>query len=43
MMTMERYKRTRRRPHPTWSEVLEVVLALGYRKVAGGKQTPVPG
>lgn len=30
---MERYMRLRRRRFPTWHEVLEVVLALGYRKV----------
>ena len=33
MMAMERYKRKRRRPFPTWHEVLQVVHALGYRKV----------
>ena len=31
MKAMERYKRENRRPFPTWSEVLEVVRALGYR------------
>jgi hypothetical protein len=30
---MERYKRENRRPFPTWSEVLEVLRSLGYRKV----------
>ena len=34
---MERYKRENRRPFPTWSEVLEVLRSLGYRKV--GEQT----
>jgi hypothetical protein len=33
MMAMERYKRKHRRPFPTWHEVLQVLLALGYRKV----------
>jgi hypothetical protein len=33
MMAMERYMRRRRRRFPTWHEVLQVVLALGYRKV----------
>ena len=32
MKAMERYKRQNRRPFPTWSEVLEVLRALGYRK-----------
>lgn len=33
MKAMELYKRLNHRPFPTWSEVLEVVIALGYRKV----------
>lgn len=33
MKTMERYKRENRRPFPTWSEVLEVLISMGYRKV----------
>jgi hypothetical protein len=32
---IERYRRENRRPFPTWSEVLEVVRSLGYRKRAG--------
>jgi hypothetical protein len=46
MKAMDRYKRENRRPFPTWSEVLEVLRSLGYRKVAeptdlpGGKRTP---
>jgi hypothetical protein len=31
MKAMEQYKRSNRRPFPTWSEVLEVIRALGYR------------
>ena len=31
---MEAYKNHRYRPYPTWSEVLEVAISLGYRKVA---------
>jgi len=54
MKAMDRYKRENRRPFPTWSEVLEVLHSLGYRRVAeptalpGGKrdsgtvQTPTP-
>ena len=41
MKAMDRYKRENRRPFPTWSEVLEVLRALGYRKVAD--PTPLPG
>ena len=46
MKAMDRYKRENRRPFPTWSEVLEVLRSLGYRKVAEptelptGKKTP---
>ncbi|QDU60896.1 hypothetical protein Pan216_17490 [Planctomycetes bacterium Pan216] len=34
MKAMDEYKREFARPFPTWSEVLEVAHALGYRKVA---------
>jgi hypothetical protein len=34
MKAMDQYKRDNRRPFPTWSEVLEVLYSLGYRKVA---------
>lgn len=34
MKAMDQYKRDNRRPFPTWSEVLEVLRAMGYRKVA---------
>lgn len=33
MNAMDNYKRRSGRPFPTWSEVLEVVRSLGYRKV----------
>jgi len=33
LLAMEHYKRKNRRPFPTWHEVLQVVQALGYRKV----------
>lgn len=33
MRAMDDYKRHSGRPFPTWSEVLEVVVSLGYRKV----------
>lgn len=34
IMAMDRYKRDKRRPFPTWSEVLTVLRGLGYRKAA---------
>jgi hypothetical protein len=34
LMAMNEYKRVNRRPFPTWTEVLDVMKALGYRKVA---------
>src|SRR6266850_4706990 len=41
MKAMDQYKRDNRRPFPTWSEVLEVLMSLGYRKVA--EPTNLPG
>lgn len=41
MQAMDQYKRANRRPFPTWSEVLEVLQALGYRRVA--EPTALPG
>jgi hypothetical protein len=40
MKAMERYKRENRRPFPTWSEVLEVLISLGYRKVEAEGDLP---
>jgi len=40
MRAVDEYKRRRRRPFPTWSEVLEVLGARGYRKVAGPGDLP---
>jgi hypothetical protein len=34
LMAIDNYKRKNSRPFPTWTEVLEVIKALGYRKVA---------
>lgn len=34
VMAIDEYKRANARPFPTWTEVLEVIRALGYRKVA---------
>ncbi len=39
MKAMDDYKRRSGRPFPTWSEVLEVVRDLGYRKVAEPTRT----
>ena len=39
MKAMDDYKRRSGRPFPTWSEVLEVIRDLGYRKVAEPSQT----
>jgi len=41
MKAMDLYKRANRRPFPTWSEVLEVLRALGYRRVE--EPTALPG
>ncbi len=41
MKAMDRYKRENRRPFPTWSEVLEVLRSMGYRRVA--EATDLPG
>lgn len=34
LLAIDEYKRKNARPFPTWTEVLEVIKALGYRKVA---------
>jgi hypothetical protein len=34
LMAIDQYKKENQRPFPTWTEVLEVIKALGYRKVA---------
>jgi hypothetical protein len=41
MKAMDQYKRANRRPFPTWSEVLEVLRSLGYRKTEA--PTALPG
>ena len=41
MKAMDQYKRANRRPFPTWSEVLEVLHSLGYRKTE--EATVLPG
>jgi hypothetical protein len=42
MKAIDDYKRRSGRPFPTWSEVLEVLRDLGYRKVAEPTQTYTP-
>ena len=34
LMAIDEYKKINSRPFPTWTEVLEVIKAIGYRKVA---------
>ena len=34
LMSINEYKRVNKKPFPTWTEVLDVIKALGYRKVA---------
>jgi hypothetical protein len=34
LMAIDQYKRSNQKPFPSWTEVLEVIKALGYRKVA---------
>ena len=34
LLTIDRYKRENKKPVPTWTEVLDVIKAMGYRKVA---------
>ncbi len=34
LKAIDEYKRVNSRPFPTWTEVLDLVLYLGYRKVA---------
>ena len=31
---VDQYKRANQKPFPTWTEVLEVIKAMGYRKIA---------
>jgi hypothetical protein len=34
VLAMDEYKRANKRPFPSWTEVLEVIKYMGYRKVA---------
>ena len=33
VMAIETYKKVNKRMYPTWTEILEIVRQLGYRKV----------
>jgi len=34
LRAVDEYKKVNKRPFPSWTEVLDIVKALGYRKVA---------
>ena len=34
VMTIDEYKRVNERPFPSWTEIFEIIMYLGYRKVA---------
>ena len=34
IVAINEYKKVNKRPFPTWTEVLDIIKALGYRKVA---------
>lgn len=34
LVAINEYKRVNKRPFPSWTEVLDIIKALGYRKVA---------
>ena len=38
LMAVEEYKRVNSRPFPSWTEVLDIIHAMGYRKVADPEQ-----
>jgi hypothetical protein len=42
MTAIDKYRRENCRPFPTWSEVLEVLMACGYRKVAEPAEPAAP-
>lgn len=37
LKAIEEYKRVNKKPFPTFTEILEITKALGYRKVADPK------
>ena len=34
IQAVNEYKQVNNRPFPTWTEVLDIVIAMGYRRVA---------
>jgi hypothetical protein len=42
VMAIETYKKVNKRMYPTWTEVLELIRQLGYRKVIG-RDVNMPG
>lgn len=34
IQAIDEYKKANNKPFPTWTEVLDILIALGYRKVA---------
>jgi len=42
LMAVNEYKKKNARPFPTWTEVLELIKALGYRKVAEPQSLDTP-
>ena len=34
VQAISEYKKVNKRPFPTWTEILDILIALGYRKVA---------
>lgn len=42
LLAIDEYKKSNSRPFPTWTEVLDVIKALGYRKVADPQSLDEP-
>jgi hypothetical protein len=40
LQAIDAYKRENERPFPSWTEILEIAFALGYRKVAEKSAMP---
>jgi hypothetical protein len=43
LMAIKEYKEKNAKPFPTWTEVLDVIKALGYRKVTDPQSLTQPG
>ena len=42
IMAIEEYKRANKRPFPSYTEILEIAIALGYRKTAASQPLVPP-